>query len=301
VPDRPAKDLIEVFGYSPDDLSPDARTLWDLGACPFLGAACTKTNHDQSIVYGTCSVTSTAGDCIICPNRLYENDYATLRRVAGEVFAKGVPFLMFGEYVARRAESGPFVVALGMNSGREVSLGTSMSMDWVLAHVEAGVLTEYVGIEVQSIDITGNYRDSWHAYRSLPHWNRPIPKSAHGLNWANVHKRLMPQLIRKGAVYSRSALVRRGLYFVVPEAVYQKFEDIIGDDIPAAAAPGPDVLTVHTYSLGSEVPHGQQRSLDFVRRVDFTLEEFADRFVAGPNLPAGRVLDDAVRRVLGVA
>ena len=52
------RDLIEIFGYAPHDLTPEVRTLWRIGGCPFLGKKCTKTNHDQTITYGTCSVTS---------------------------------------------------------------------------------------------------------------------------------------------------------------------------------------------------------------------------------------------------
>ena len=44
------------------------------------------------------------------------------------------------------------IVALGQTSGKEVKLGTSLSMDWVLAKVAKGELVEYVGIEVQSIE-----------------------------------------------------------------------------------------------------------------------------------------------------
>lgn len=73
---RPKKDLIEIFGYAPDDMTTQCRSLWNLSACPFINKQCTKTNHDGSIIYGTCSVSSPYGDCIICPNRLYENDYS---------------------------------------------------------------------------------------------------------------------------------------------------------------------------------------------------------------------------------
>ncbi|CAH1044724.1 hypothetical protein HPTD01_3202 [Halomonas sp. TD01] len=96
-------------------------------------------------------------------------------------------------------------------------------MDWVLAKVKNGKLQQYVGVEVQSIDITGNYRDSWHTYKNLnTSFSGDIPRSEHGLNWANVHKRLIPQLIRKGVVYSNSKLVPSGLYFIVPDIVYKK-------------------------------------------------------------------------------
>lgn len=293
------KDLVEIFGYAPDDLTPSVRSLWNLGACPFINKACSKSNHDSSIVYGTCSVTTAFGDCIICPNRLYERNYTTLRAVAEDAFGKEPRFVLFDEYIKLRNEAGPFVVALGQNSGKEVKIGRSLSMDWVLARIEDNQLIEYVGIEVQSIDITNNYRDAWYAYKNLAHSTQTIPPSEHGMNWANVHKRLIPQIIRKGVVYSSSRLVKAGLYFVLPDIVYCKFEDIIGADIPLLAEKGPNALTIHTYDLSEATGHGNQRTLVAKRKIRVSLDEFAQRFISGPNLPSGENLDAAVKRILG--
>jgi hypothetical protein len=168
-------------------------------------------------------------------------------------------------------------------------------MDWVLARIKNGVLKDYVGIEVQSIDITGNYRDAWYAARDK---KAIIPNSAHGLNWANVHKRLIPQIIRKSLVYSKSNFVKQGLYFIVPEAVYQKFEDIIGDDIPLVQSAAKDVITVHTYDLEANAPLGTIRGLVLKRTLRFKLDEFSARFISGPNLPSGDTLDNKIRAIL---
>jgi hypothetical protein len=298
---RPKKDLIEVFGYAPDDLSPQCRSLWRLSACPFINKQCTKTNHDNSVIYGTCSVTSTFGDCVICPNRLYERDYAVLRSIGKEVFDSSLDFYMYEQFIPLRENMKSCIVALGQNSGKEVKIGTNLSMDWVLTKIENGQLIEYVGVEVQSIDITGNYRDAWHSYNNLTEQTQLIPSSGHGMNWANVHKRLIPQIIRKGLIYSHSNLVKSGLYFVVPDIVYRKFEGIIGSDIPLLAEGGKDVLTIHTYELSPEVKHGNQRNLIMKRNLRFSLEEFSERFISGPNLPSGLQLDNAVKRVLGVS
>ncbi len=119
------------------------------------------------------------------------------------------------------------------------------------------------------------------------------------MNWANVHKRLIPQIIRKGVVYSSSEMVKAGLYFVLPEVVYRKFEEIIGADIPTIEDTGPNVLTIHTYDLSAPTGHGQQRTLVLNRQLRVSLDEFAQRFISGPNLPTGEELDDAVKRVLG--
>lgn len=296
---RPKKDLIEIFGYAADDLSPESRSLWCLEACPFTQTKCLKTNHDQSITYGTCSVTSPKGDCIICPNRLYEHNYASLKRVAEDAFGSHIPFLTFAEYIPKRFDNKVYVVALGQKSGKEVKIGR-VSMDWVLAKIKNGKLLSYVGIEVQSIDITGNYRDAWHAYKNLKPETSSIPSSAHGLNWANVHKRLIPQLIRKGVIYSQSNLVASGIYFIVPEIVYQKFEEVIGSDIPLVEDKSSDTMTVFTYSLSPPCEHGKQRTLVLDRQIRFKLDEFSERFIAGSNLPTGEELDNAIRNVLGV-
>jgi len=208
---------------------------------------------------------------------------------------------MYEEYIPVREKAKNCIVALGQNSGKEVKIGTSLSMDWVLARIENGKLVEYTGVEVQSIDITGNYRDSWHSYKNISNKTQIIPSSEHGMNWANVHKRLIPQIIRKGTIYSRSSMVKSGLYFVVPDIVYKKFEEIIGADIPLLEGSGKDVLTIHTYELSPFVKHGEQRSIVMKRNIRFSLEEFSQRFISGPNLPSGEQLDSAVKRVLGLS
>lgn len=292
---NPPRSLVEVFGHAPNDTTSKSRKFWGLKACPFMGRACTKYDHTNTICYGTCSVSNAGQDVIICPNRLYANDYETIRNISEDVFGK-LPFMLFDEYLKKEGSSRNCVVALGQNSGREVKLN-KMSMDWVLAHIKNGKLIEYVGIEVQSIDITGNYRDAWYAARDK---KTIIPPSAHGLNWANVHKRLMPQIIRKSLVYSKSALVRHGLFFVVPEAVYQRFEEIIGSDIPTTGISGKDVISVFTYDLGDPVPHGKIRKLVMNRVVRFKLADFSARFISGPNLPAGDELDNKIREILDI-
>jgi hypothetical protein len=289
--------LVEVFGHAPNDTTPIARKFWSLSACPFIGKACSKFDHTSTICYGTCSVTNANQNVVICPNRMYEDNYKTIRNVSKDAFGD-IPFYLFDDYLKlalkEKVEDIDVVVALGQKSGKEVKL-TQMSMDWVLAHIKGGVLCGYVGIEVQSIDITGNYRDAWYAAKSSA---KEIPPSAHGLNWANVHKRLIPQIIRKSLVYSKSNLVTKGLYFIVPEPVYQRFEDIIGRDIPIVSASGKDVITVHTYDLGDAVEFGKTRALKERRTLRFKLDDFSARFITGPNLPAGDALDNKIREIL---
>ena len=295
---RPQNDIVEIFGYAPNDTTNICRSLWNIGACPFISCKCSKTNHDKSVIYGTCSVTTKFGDCIICPNRLYANRFFVLRRIAKDIFGN-IPFYTYQEYINHRCESNICVVSLGMHSGHEVKLKQSCSMDWVLACVENMQLSSYIGIEVQSIDITNNYRDNWYAYKNIKSGDI-IPRSEHGMNWANVHKRLIPQIIRKSLIYSRSEYVKTGLYFIVPDIVYKKFEGIIGEDIPEISEVAPDVITVHTYALGENVSEGQIREIVPIREKRFRMKDFSDRFITGPNLPSAFELDTAVRNALGL-
>jgi hypothetical protein len=190
-----------------------------------------------------------------------------------------------------------FVVALGQNSGKEVQVGSDknkLSMDWVLVRIVDNEPVEIAGIEVQSIDITNNYRVTWDAYKQLRiNENIQIPTSKHGMNWANVHKRLIPQIIRKGQIYSDSKLASKGMYFVVPDTVYQRFEEIIGST-PFLPKPSKGVLSVFAYSLSKPVETGSIREIERTRIVRVSLEEFALNFITGGKI-SGASLDDAIR------
>lgn len=298
----PSRSIIEAFGYSPTDLTPEVRMLWKMGACPFTNTKCIKTNSDQTITYGACSASNKDSAVIICPNRFYAKDYKILREIALSRFGN-LPFYLFGDYVKNRmgifGDNNPCIVALGQHSGKEVKVNR-MSMDWVLAVVSNGELKEYLGIEVQSLDITGNYRENWKSYYELFH--NPLAKivpSGHGLNWANVRKRLMPQLISKGNLYAQSNYVNYGIHFIAPEAVYREFEKIIGP-IPYEKDSSKDTMTVRTYELGPEVGEGEQRDIYMVREIHFLLKDFAERFIkiADPDIVVA--LDDRIKNLLGV-
>lgn len=301
MPRAVGKDIAEIFGHAPDDLTEASRSLWTLSACPFVEGPCTKTNHDKSIVYGTCSVQNLNGDeVIICPNRLYAENYEVIRKVSRDTFGPDIDFCTFTEYVRRRRQAGSVVVALGQKSGREVALGKSLSIDWVLALLIDGELRDYTGLEIQSMDITGNYRDCWQAYKDLPENNaQRIPDSGHGINWANVHKRLIPQLIRKGSVFAKSEICTKGLHFALPDIVYQKFVDVVGE-MEEVDEVSNEVLSVHTYAIGERVEHGHIRPLRHIRSSKFALADFAEGFITGPNLPSGEDLDASIRQVLGI-
>lgn len=101
-------------------------------------------------------------------------------------------------------------------------------------------------------------------------------------------------------MYSRSNYVKKGLYFILPDIVYRKFEDVIGNDIPLLDYQNNKTITVYTYELSDKVPDGQQRALLQNRRITFDLDEFSKRFTTGPNLPSGEELDAVIKKAIGV-
>ena len=308
---KQTKDILEIFGFPPDFICEESNLMWVKKACPFTQTPCTKCNHDMSVIYGTCSVTSNQGSVVICPNRLYAEDFKVLKKVADDSFGSGISFLTYQEYVKERQAKSALletptgvVISLGRNSGKEVQVGHQMSMDWVLAHIINGQISSYVGVEVQSIDITGNYRDNWRYHKEFRDnkgaTKRKKPDSCHGYNWANVHKRLIPQIIRKGVIYSKSKLAARGLSFILPELVYQRFEMVLGTGFKSPGAITADTLTIYTYDLG-EFDAKSSRKLELKRVIHVSLKEFSDRFINGTNLPESKKLDTAVSQALGIA
>jgi len=293
-------DIVEIFGYSPIDISVEAKAYWTSKKCPFVNAPCIKYNHDQTVVYGVCSVTSAYGDIIVCPNRLYANSYEVIRRVARDAFPSNLRFINFNDYSCNDVSLRDCIVAIGKGSGKEIRVD-SISMDWILVRIKNKQILEYVGIEVQSGDITGNYREVRQAYEDYTTGKdrSSLPRSRHGINWANIHKRLMSQLIRKGVVYSSSEFATKGLYFILPEPVFQKFTQIIGPLKPMDAA-GPNTISIHTYNL-ADPDESPIRDLVLSRTIRFDREEFALGFIAGYGLPSGSDLDSAISSRLGLS
>jgi hypothetical protein len=163
---------------------------------------------------------------------LYADKYRILYDVAKIAFEDDFELIAGGQATARAIEKqAPVVAVFGKRWGGELRLpqkdgAGSYFVDWVLALLDAnGKLKEFVAVEVQTIDTTGNYRNGREALLTPERTN---PKTSAGLNWENVNKRILPQLIYKGQVLQREALCRKGLFFVCPQPVYLKIMTRLG-------------------------------------------------------------------------
>lgn len=70
------------------------------------------------------------------------------------------------------------------------------NVDFVIADIgRGGTIIDFLSVELQAIDITGSVMPAYKALRADTHLEK---KPTYGLNWANVYKRYITQLIRKG-------------------------------------------------------------------------------------------------------
>ena len=301
--------VTEFFGYAP--LDPAAATLRGNLRCPFVDSDCIKPNH------GSCSVQqlSQSQPVICCPNRMYAGGYQVLREIAAETFGVGVELVEPTEVprrVAAGSISGQEVVVFGRYWGQELPLprphakrsasAGSYYLDWILAKLNANAeLEEFTAVEVQTIDTTGSYRDQVAAFFAgrpfADRQGRTPGYSNSGINWENVNKRILPQLIYKGHVLRREAKCTKGLYFVCPRAVYDRIRDRLGTELHAYH-PSTGTISFRSYELGPPVPSGRQRDMTLSAQFTTTVDQVAIAFTSAMSLPDPNVYEAAINAAL---
>jgi hypothetical protein len=292
-----ASNIVELFGYAPQDSSAAASEARGTKACPFLTSQCVKVLRDGEIG-GVCTLKPVNGGPVICcPIRLYAGNYAILRDVAQIAFGPAIPLLPAN---AIGHETGECIAVFGKRWGKELRLpnrGKSGGyfVDWVLARLtESHDLVDFVAVEVQSIDTTGNYRGERDAYLNEGTFTGT---STAGFNWENVNKRILPQIIYKGHVLRQEPLCQKGLFFVCPAPVYRKIGERLGGNLrPYPIQPG--ALTIMWYDLGSEVEAGAERNVVMGGQFTTTIDQVALAFTAPNNLPPPNVYENAIRKAL---
>lgn len=294
--------ILELFGYAPDDQSDVARGVRSERRCPFIRGECRKTFNDGT-KSGACSLdTSSDGPVIICPQRFYYEEKELLRQLAAETLGDH-PFLPGTPENIQRVQS-PAILAFGQGSGREIRLPSrkrksgsrgSFFVDWILALVSSKGLDEFSAVEIQAIDTTGSYRAEQQAYMS----GQPFGgRSTVGLNWENVNKRILIQLIYKGHILRREPLCAKGMHFVCPEPVYDRIVERLGGNL-SEIHPQPGALSFHWYNLDSDPGSGYMRGMIKKGSFTTTVDQVANAFVAPYDLPPAGSYEEAIRDILG--
>lgn len=158
-----------------------------------------------------------------------------------------------------------------------------------------GELTEFTAIEVQTIDTTGNYRTAREALLR----NHKIVGDTVGLNWENVSKRIIPQIIYKGQVLQSEELCKTGLFFVCPHPVYERVLNRLGGKERIPTFPS-QLGSIHfiSYDYVDETPvDGRISGLDIREEHCTTVYKIQEAFSA-LNLPEGNVYSAAIKRSL---
>jgi hypothetical protein len=299
-----AATIWEIFGYRADDRSPKAKTALNTNTCPILNKTCIKRFNDKT-VSGVCTLKPiTSGPVICCPIRLYADQYKVLADVAFKAFGQNLQLSPGPDAVAcARATRKPCIAVFGKGWGRELRLPQKSGsggyfVDWVLARLDStGKLKEFIAVEVQTIDSTGNYRNGFEALKE----NRSIVKTTAGLNWENVSKRILPQLIYKGQVLQREELCKKGLFFVCPEAVYKAITNRLGGEkslVHYSLQPASITFAVYNHDVSASPTDGTLVPLKQVHCHSTTVYKVQEAF-NNVTLPDDNVYKNAIIKALG--
>lgn len=299
--------ISEFFGYRAEDTSTTALENISRQVCPFLSSYCTKMLGDKvnRTLSGVCAVrqvTVGSPDVICCPNRIYAENYKMLSTIAQKAFGMKLN-LYAGKLAVEKAKTENGAVAVfGHGWGGELPLPKrqgrgSYYVDWILARLDGnGELVEFTAIEVQTIDTTGTYQNA----RRVLIERHTIEKDTVGLNWENVSKRIIPQIIYKGQVLQREELCRSGLYFVCPKPVYNRVLERLGgkEKLPQfPTQPAAIHFVAYDYLMDKPLEDGKIRPLDIIEEYCTTVYKVQEAFSA-VDLPEQNVYRDAIRRFL---
>jgi len=296
--------IAEFFGYRAEDKSEISLQSTVKRKCPFLENQCSKVLSRDREIAGVCAIrqkTDNSATVICCPNRIYADNYKMLHTVSYRAFGEKLNLYAGRAAVTKAKEESGAIAVFGHGWGGELRLpqrkGTgSYFVDWVLAKLDSdGELKEFTAIEVQTIDTTGNYRTAREALLD----NRRIVDDTVGLNWENVSKRIIPQIIYKGQVLQREELCKTGLFFVCPQPVYERVLNRLGgkERLPIFPSQPASIHFVSYDYINEENKDGTIRSLDMREEHCTTVYKIQEAFSA-LNLPEGNVYRDAIRKSL---
>lgn len=299
-----ASTIFEFFGYPVGDQSNQANSAIQSQSCAILGQKCVKSFND-GVVSGVCSIKPiTSSPVICCPIRLYFSDYKILTDISSRVFGSGMKLIAGKDAVAfAKTHSTPCVAVFGKGWGGELRLPQKSNkggyfVDWVLAKIDnKGDLVEFIAVEVQTIDTTGSYRSGYEDLLS----NGKVSKTTAGLNWENVAKRILPQLIYKGQILQREALCRSGLFFVCPRPVYERIMLRLGGEqglIKYALQPASITFAVYDYDAEAAEVQGEVRPISETLSHSTTVYKVQEAF-NNVTLPEENVYRDAILKALG--
>lgn len=148
--------------------------------CPFTNSQCTKRSQKITGPYPVCSVFHGKDKnrklMCVCPKRFFQADFKQ----------KIIEICWPGE-----TPQNPVIV-------HEIKMENFGNVDFVIADVDDSkrCVRDFISVELQAVDITGSVEP---VYQSIINSEETISKKfSYGINWENVRKRYITQLINKG-------------------------------------------------------------------------------------------------------
>ena len=296
-PPRATKpDILELYGLAAMDPLVSSRVVDR--ECPFTKSRCVQLLQGSLNPTGVCVVSSgsTKSPIVICDNRFYGDDHATLRLAANDVFGT-VPFILGGTYddLKARLTKGSVVVAFGENSGGRVQVSGKgkVSFDWVLQQYTGSRRGKFMAIEVETLQTTGSYRSALDGYR-LHHSGKKaiIPPSAHGIDWAVIAKTILPDLIRKGLIVGGNPNCF-GYQIVLPDAMLARIDEMF-EDVPDMGRHGQNVMSFRAYAADRSTSSGVR----LTRSMNLLTRDVAAAFYGQVDSTAATKLDNVLKGLL---
>ena len=146
--------------------------------CPFINSTCIKRSHRVEGPYPVCSIHRSAREprlICTCPKRFFGADFLA------DVVAKC--------WVGDPPQNPKYAY--------EVKMANFGTVDFVIADIdeESGHVRDFISVELQAVDLTGTVEP---AYNAVLNNTMLEERPSYGVNWANVRKRYVAQLITKG-------------------------------------------------------------------------------------------------------
>jgi hypothetical protein len=208
---QPGWPFLELYGYPLSNTKAIKEQRNQDHTCPFLKEKCKKTSHAlEDAVLAVCAVIKAGRPIITCPWRFYENDLQIIKNVGNHLL---------------QSKEGKIILLPNIN------IKNVGNVDWFALRIERGNIKDLIGIEIQAIDITGTVRP---AYERFIDGKEAIGGDKFGINYKNVSKRLLPQLLEKGRCFK---FWKKKLAVIVQDTLLDDLEKRIGiSPIPQAAA-----------------------------------------------------------------
>lgn len=178
---KPTDYIVEVLGCRAEEMHEPVNADYQ---CPFIDQKCTKRGHNTRDPFPVCSIWRYKGrgkkrsverPVIVCPKRFF----------ASSVVDDILEHCWTGAYSREQID----VV-------REIKMGKAGNVDMVICDTSNFPnIDDFISVELQAIDITGSVSD---AYTAHLNGTELTSSPKYNFNTANVFKRYLTQLIKKG-------------------------------------------------------------------------------------------------------